>query len=223
MRRPRCRGGVSSALTDPPSPSRILGAGLRRSASSRREVRAIARNCANLKAVSMPLSVSPNAKGCPGPQLALEYSDLDTRVRHQVAVTKDEFECVYLAGFSRAVSAFPAEPVSKSENPDFLVRSADHTTGIELTRLFKAPARGQSPLRAPEGLRELIATLAKSRYGAMKRSPNHVSIHFNDQPALRKAEVSPLVALLRLGYRPRGCLVRVGRPGTRSVEEDELQ
>jgi hypothetical protein len=111
-------------------------------------------------------------------------------------VTKDELERIYLEGFSRAVSSFPAGAISKSENPDFLVRSSDHTIGIELTRLFRRPARGQSPLREQESLRERIAAVAKSRYDAMNRPPIHVSIHFNDQLALRKTEVSSLAGRL---------------------------
>jgi hypothetical protein len=69
------------------------------------------------------------------------------------------------------VSEFPVGPVSKSENPDFLVQSADHTIGIELTSLFRKSAQGHSLAREQESLRERVAAETKSRYEAMKRPP----------------------------------------------------
>src|SRR3982074_3482161 len=96
-------------------------------------------------------------------------------------LSRDELEHRYLEGFARAVSQFPVGLVSKSENPDFLVQSADHLIGIELTRLFRKSAQGHSLAREQESLRERIATEAKSLYEAMKRPPIHVSIHFNGQ------------------------------------------
>jgi hypothetical protein len=115
---------------------------------------------------------------------------------------KEELERRYLDGFAAAVSEFPEGLVSKSENPDFLIHSADHLIGIELTRLFRKSAPGHSLAREQESLRERVATEAKSRYEAMKRPPIHVSIHFNDQIALRKADVSILATrLIELAIR----------------------
>ena len=111
-------------------------------------------------------------------------------------MTKNDLERRYLDGFAQIASEFPKGVISKSESPDFLIQSDDHTIGIELTRLFRKSARGHALPREQESLRERIATEAKARYDAMTRPPIHVSIHFNYHPALRKADVSGLATRL---------------------------
>jgi len=85
-------------------------------------------------------------------------------------MTKDELETVYLRGLARSLPGFPEGEVSKSENPDFLVRGADHLLGIELTRLFQRPAPGQSPLREQESAFE-SRLLRWRRHSTMRWAP----------------------------------------------------
>ena len=80
-------------------------------------------------------------------------------------MTKDEIEKTYLDGFAKTLAQFPVGCLSKSENPDFLVSNEEGTLGIELTRMFRKPLQGESPLRAQESLREKI--IESARHGTL--------------------------------------------------------
>ena len=88
--------------------------------------------------------------------------------------TKDETEKTYLEGFAKTLPKFPVGRLSKSENPDFLISNDGSTLGIELTRIFRKPPQGESPLREQESLREQIAESAKARYDVLGQPPIHL-------------------------------------------------
>jgi hypothetical protein len=113
---------------------------------------------------------------------------------------KEELERIYIEAFANAYPAFPSGRMDKSENPDFLVHNGEDVLGIELTRIFRKSRHELSPMREQESLRERIADIAKSEYDERDLPPVHVSVFFDDQHILRKADVrriaEKLVALV---------------------------
>jgi len=111
-------------------------------------------------------------------------------------MTKDEIEKTYLDGFAKTLAKFPVGCISKSENPDFLISNEEGTLGIELTRIFRKPLQGESPLRAQESLRERITESAKARYVALGQPPISVGLLFNNQVVLRRRDVKQIAQTL---------------------------
>jgi hypothetical protein len=111
-------------------------------------------------------------------------------------MTKDEIEKTYLEGFAKTLPKFPVGYLSKSENPDFLISNDAGTLGIELTRIFRKPPQGESPLREQESLRDQIADSAKARYDALAQPPIHVGLFFNDQIVVRRRDVKQMAQTL---------------------------
>ena len=129
-------------------------------------------------------------------------------------MTKDEIEKTYLDGFAKTLAKFPVGWLSKSESPDFLISNEEGTLGIELTRIFRKPSQGESPLRAQESLRERITESAKARYDALGQPPIHVGVLFNNQFALRRPDVK------QIAQRLADVAIRlIPDPGERRVEE----
>src|SRR3990172_5338391 len=129
-------------------------------------------------------------------------------------MTKDEIEKTYLDGFAKTLAKFPVGWLSKSESPDFLISNEEGTLGIELTRIFRKPSQGESPLRAQESLRERITESAKARYDALGQPPIHVGVLFNNQFALRRQDVK------QIAQRLADVAIRlIPDPGERRVEE----
>ena len=111
-------------------------------------------------------------------------------------MTKDDIEKTYLDGFAKTLAQFPVGCLSKSENPDFLVSNEEGTLGIELTRMFRKPLQGESPLRAQESLREKIIESAKARYVALGQPSIRVGVLFNNRIALRRRDVKEIAQRL---------------------------
>jgi hypothetical protein len=110
--------------------------------------------------------------------------------------TKDEIEKTYLDGFAKTLPMFPVGCVSKSENPDFLISNEAGTLGIELTRMFREPLHGESPLRGQESLRERIKDSAKAKYAALGQPPISVGVLFNNRVVLRQRDIEPIAQMV---------------------------
>ena len=69
--------------------------------------------------------------------------------------------------FRAACSDFPPGGVEDSEAPDFLVRSGDHTVGIELVDYVAGQAEQGSTELMQEKLRAQVVSAAQKRYEAL--------------------------------------------------------
>jgi len=109
---------------------------------------------------------------------------------------KEELEIGYLEGFLEHCPMPPSGVPRKSENPDFLLETAEGTLGIELTRILMPGLLGWSTLREQEALRRRVADEAKRIYDAPSLPAVHVSLFFNEQFPIAKRDVGQLARML---------------------------
>lgn len=109
-----------------------------------------------------------------------------------ILLSKKEIERWQLDRFISFFPSFPKGPISASEEPDLIIHTESCRLGIELTDLYWEPAKNEVPRQAQESLWMRIAKAAKTAYSVLELAPLHVSIHFNQQHVLNKADVERL-------------------------------
>jgi hypothetical protein len=115
---------------------------------------------------------------------------------------KKALEQLLIARFLEVIQARDLGHMSAHENPDFLLQSDSGMLGIEITRLYRKAAPGESPLKEQEVLREGVMKRAKAIYEGRALPPIHVSVHFNQAFRLRKQAVEQTAAVVAaLGER----------------------
>ena len=87
-------------------------------------------------------------------------------------------ERAMLGRFRAACSDFPPGSVEDSEAPDFLVRSGDHTFGIELVDYVAGQAEQGSTELMQEKLRAQVVSAAQKRYEALGGPYTKVSVYW---------------------------------------------
>jgi hypothetical protein len=107
--------------------------------------------------------------------------------------TKKLQERRYLERFKTAFSAFPSGTIEASEAPDFLIKAAERTIGIEITELFHDLKNGKSLMREQEGLQAQVIDRAQQLF--RKANPAHlfVTVNFDTPTKLTKAR-TPILA-----------------------------
>ena len=91
---------------------------------------------------------------------------------------KKEIERYYLNTFREVCADFPADDVSDSEEPDFLVKVDEGILGIEITELYHKPSRPGRPMQAVENLTETIVEEASSIHRAAGGPALNVRVDF---------------------------------------------
>jgi hypothetical protein len=99
-------------------------------------------------------------------------------------------EHFYLDKFKNNLPAFPQGEIAADESPDFLIKTAAGTTGIEFTDFFRQmSSEAHHPLQAREGVRRRIIERAKAIYDGSGFSPISAWVHFDFNFHCRPAEV----------------------------------
>lgn len=104
-------------------------------------------------------------------------------------MTKKEREAWYVERLRELWPEFPAGPRTPSENPDCLVRGAEHTTGIEVTEFTLPPDDGRQPTRETLSVRARIVKTALDKYRANGGPVLIVDIEFDPDARLTKNDV----------------------------------
>jgi hypothetical protein len=114
---------------------------------------------------------------------------MSTYVRRQKLMSKDS-ELFYLNKFKENLPAFPQGQIAVTESPDFLIKTARGTTGVEFTNYFRQmSSEAQHPLQARERVRRRIIDRAKAIYDSSAFSPVSVWVHFDFNFHCRTSEV----------------------------------
>src|SRR5437867_4204710 len=106
-----------------------------------------------------------------------------------LASSKKQIERLYLDRFRALWPAFPAGRVEETEEPDFLLHTEKAIIGIELTELHQEAAQGIQARQAGEAMRHRAVAAAQERFIVAGLPPAMVSVFFNQNVTITKADV----------------------------------
>jgi hypothetical protein len=106
-------------------------------------------------------------------------------------------EYVHLLAFRECISDFPEGQVCLDvKHPDFLIKSATKTIGIEHTEVYHEPRKDASSLQATETYVYQILRRAKEIHGNLGHKPAFVWLDLSSGAGLNKAKVESLAITL---------------------------
>ena len=124
---------------------------------------------------------------------------------------KKDLERQYLDRVRDLLADFPLGTIHESEQPDFLIKAADHVIGIELTELHRAQDRQPVPMQGREAIRDQIIQRAKELYDGEGMPPIDCCVYLKDL-SYRRTNIEPLATkiatLAKRNIPPEGAPVK---------------
>ena len=106
-------------------------------------------------------------------------------------------ELLYVNLFKEAYADFPVGEIDGTgETPDIIVRSPEHTLGIEVTRLFRDVEPNKPPLQQRESELRRITQHARQQYERLNLPPIIVGVSFSPNHQFRRNDLARTAASL---------------------------
>lgn len=102
----------------------------------------------------------------------------------------------YLEQLKSKLPGFPTGEVEPGESPDFLVRDAEGSVGIEITVFHRAPADGERPHQELQSLKDGVVDIARRMHQESGGPALYVTVFFHEPIAFNKRTAQSVAAAI---------------------------
>jgi hypothetical protein len=118
----------------------------------------------------------------------------------------------YLEKLKSCFPCFPTGSIIPGESPDFLVRSEEEVTGIEVTQFYPSPEEGARPGQEVQSLKERIVEVAHRMYVESGGPALYVTVFFRSPLNVTKRDIQSVARNLAEAIRETSVPASINAP-----------